>query len=125
MALAGWSLNIRWGLDAMGRTGAPPQFERHVVGAALLAAVAAVALAFAAPHRASARKAAIIATAAALGSHAIAWWIRSLAAATGQPQLTTGAGWLWLVTGTGLAIAAAAGALFLKAPAKAERPRKR
>jgi hypothetical protein len=115
VVLAGWSVNLRWGLDQMVRTGAPPQFERHVVGAALLAAIAALALLFANPTRGkSARTAAIIATAAALGSHAVAWWIRSLAASQGQPQLTDGTGWLWLTAGTALAIAASAGAIFLK-----------
>ncbi|MBT8496504.1 MAG: hypothetical protein KJO07_25880 [Deltaproteobacteria bacterium] len=114
VVLAGWSVNLRWGVDQMVRTGAPPQFERHVVGAALLAAIAALALIFAHPKRAVARKAAIVATIAALGSHAVAWWIRSLASTQGQPQLTDGTGWMWLCAGTALAIASSAGAIFLK-----------
>jgi len=122
VATAGWSLNLHWGTDALVRPGAPPQFERHVVGAALLAAIAALALAFAGPTRKATRRAAAIAVACAMAAHGIAWWIRSLAISTGQPQLVTGSGWTWLVIGTALATLAALAALRFKAPAAKPKP---
>jgi len=126
--VTGWSLNVRWGADQMVRVGAPPQFERHVVGAAALVATCAVLLAFSGPKRKS-RMTVGIAGACALGAHGIAWWIRSLAQETGQPHLTTGAGWLWMLAGTGLATAAALLVLRLKPkaaqPSNAKRKRAR
>lgn len=98
------------------RAAAPPQFERHIVGATLLVLIAGVLLFFAGKTRWS--KPAIAAVACAASAQGIAWWIRSLALEAGQGHLTAGSGWLWLVTGTALSVAAAAGALFIGAPKK-------
>lgn len=113
VVVAGWSLNIRWGLETTVRAAAPPQFERHIVGAALLALLAAAILMFASPRRKSARTAAFLALLLGAGSHAIAWWIRALASEQGHPQLTEGSGWTWLFTGTALSAAAGGAALIL------------
>jgi hypothetical protein len=113
VAIAVWSLNVAWGDDPSLRGGPPAQWERQVVGAALLAGVAAaLALYNSRPgaHRAV-RAAGLV---AALGPGLVAIYLRSDASSMGLPQLLTGPGWTWLAVGSALALLAAASTFFIQ-----------
>jgi len=124
VAVTVWSLNVAWGDDPALRGGPPKQWERHVVGAALLGGLAAV-LVFvgsrARPHVAV-RAAAC---AAALGPLVIALVLRSDAAAQGLPQLVAGPGWTWLTVGGGLGVLAAASTFVIRRTPERKRARGR
>jgi hypothetical protein len=106
-----WSLNLRWGGADVG-VGPPMQWERHVVGAALLAGIALVAMLFAGRGRRPPLAGRALALAAALGAVAIAAWMRR-DAARGFPHLVEGAGWTSVAIGAGLAALGALGYLAL------------
>lgn len=108
VALTAWSLNVRWGAGDTVRGGPPMQWERHVVGAALLAAIAAV-LVWLATREAAHRLLRVAACAAALGPGVIALVLRRDATASDLTNLVAGPGWTWLAAGAGLAVLAAAG----------------
>lgn len=118
VALTGWSLNVRWGAGDNVRGGPPMQWERHVVGAALLAAVAAV-LVFLASRAGAHRVLRAAAVVLALGPGAIALVLRRDAAASNLPNLVAGPGWTWLAAGAGLSLLAAALTFAVTAPAAA------
>jgi hypothetical protein len=117
-AVVAWSLNIRWGADVRLGNGPPGQFERLVVGAMLLALVAAGALSVSgrggAPPRLWAKG---VATGAAALALILALTVRSRAIADGFPQVLGGPGWAWLAAGATGALAAAAASFLLRAPA--------
>jgi hypothetical protein len=109
-----WSLNVRWGTDLNVDTGPPGQWERHVVGAGLLAFVAALALSVSGrrgnPPNWTARG---IALGAGVLIVAIALLLRSRAM-SGFEDLIAGAGWTWMLSGGGFVLAAATLAMSLK-----------
>jgi hypothetical protein len=119
-----WSLNIRWGTDLDVNAGPPGQWERHVVGAGLLAAVAALALSV------SGRRGnppSWLARGVAFGAAALILTIGLLLRREAQSAITgadliAGAGWTWMMAGGGFALSAAILALTLK---PAARPPKR
>jgi len=115
-----WSLNVRWGTDINVGNGPPGQWERHVVGAGLLALVAALALSVSGrrgkPPSWTARG---IALGAGVLIIAIALLLRSRAL-SGFEDLIAGAGWTWMLSGGGFVLAAATLAMALK-PADAAR----
>jgi hypothetical protein len=108
VALAGWSNNVQWGTSSV-RGGPPAQWERHVVGAALLVALAALAVWLGTRPGASRLVVRGAATAFALGALAVALYLRSRADSLRLLDLIDGPGWTWLVAGTGVAVAAALG----------------
>lgn len=113
--IAGYSLAVRWGTDPDVRSGPPAHWERHVVGAVVLAFFAAVLLMF---SKAGGRQAWLtrgLAAAAAMGTVGIALSLRSTAHSTGFPDLVDGPGWTWLVAGGAVATIAAAVSLLLPA----------
>ncbi len=117
LAVVAWSLNIRWGVDPNVPTGPPAQWQRHVVGAGLLALIAAVALS------ASGRKgnppsnvARGIAVGAALLIAVLGLVVRSSATSSGFEHLLQGSGYRWMFSGGGLVLGAAIGAFALRAP---------
>ena len=119
--IIGRSLVLQWSTKADVHSGPPGQWERHVVGAALLAGIAAISLSF------SGRKgnppnwvARIIAAGCAVGAVGIAYYLRSNAHSTGFTHLLGGSGWIWLLAGSLGSLSAATFALALK-PAEASK----
>lgn len=114
----GWSLNLRWGDDPNLPAGPPSHLERPIVGAMLLAMVAAIALSTAARGWVARG----LALAGGAGAVAISLWARS----RGPDTALGGAGWLWMMLGAAAVLAAAAGRAALKAPpARTKKPAKR
>lgn len=128
VALVGWSLNVKWGSGTAVRGGPPMQWERFVVGAALLAALAAVAVWIATRPSASALRTPLRAAAVLLaaGVGAIALHLRGEAERPALSDLVNGPGWTWLTVGGLISLAAAAATFAVRAPRPAEpAPRKR
>lgn len=116
-AIGLWSLNVRWGTDVMVGNGPPRQFERLVVGAALLVVLVAVTVSVSGRDgRAPKLRSKLVALAGALGALGLAWLVRSRAHANGFPDLVAGAGWTWMLAGGGFALSAAIGWFGLKPP---------
>lgn len=112
-AIAGWSLMVRWGSDSGTPNGPPVHWEREVVGAALLAGIAALLLSFSGAggrQRWFTRGIAAACSAATVG---IALNLRASALGTGFPDLIEGPGWTWLSAGGALSLVAAVAALLL------------
>jgi hypothetical protein len=109
------SLMLRWSIKADVHSGPPGQWERHVVGAALLAAIAALALSVSGrkgnPPNWIARG---IAAACAAGAVGVAFYLRADANSTGFTHLLGGSGWIWLLAGGLGSLSAATFALALK-----------
>ena len=123
LAVTGWSLNVRWGDTATARGGPPMQWEKSVVGAALLVGITTVLLWIATRPkintgalRLGIRAAAAI---AALGAVGITFYLHRDATSSDLESLLTGPGWTWLAIGTGLAVLAVGGALAIRSPAPA------
>lgn len=127
VALAGWSLNVRWGTNAAVRGGPPLQWEKEVVGAAVLTALAALALWLGTRPTASATRHWLraVAAAAAAGTAAIAIHLRRDAERPGLADLVNGPGWSWLAAGAALALVAAGVSFAIRAPAAPSRKRRR
>jgi hypothetical protein len=105
VAVVGWALNVRWGADVRLGPGPPAMWQRHVVGALMLAMVTAMSVSVSGRgHRPPAWIARGIALAAALGVVWLAIAIRRGA----PPSAIGGPGWSWLLTGALLAASAAA-----------------
>jgi hypothetical protein len=103
-----WSLNVRWGTDADVGAGPPGHWERQVVGAGMLAIIAAMSLS------ASGRKgkppswrARGVAFTSAVLILVIAMLLRSnaMGGITGA-DLIEGPGWTWLLSGGGFVLGA-------------------
>jgi hypothetical protein len=115
VALTGWANNVRWGTSEV-RAGPPAQWERIAVGAALLAALAALAVWIGTRSglgvtRTWWRGAACL---FAAGIVAIALQLRAQADRLQLPDLVEGPGWSWLAAGAGAALAAAVGSFALR-----------
>jgi hypothetical protein len=117
--VVGWSLTVRWGNDPNVGNGPPLQFGKAVVGATLLAFIAAVLLVV------SGRRGALPAiwarggALAASGSvFAIALWIRHRALSDDYPDLVAGAGWMWLLIGSLASLGSVAATFALKSRAR-------
>ena len=126
LAVTAWSLNVRWGEAASNRGGPPMQWEKSVVGAALLVGITAVLLWIATRPkintgalRLGIRAAAAI---AALGAAGITFYLHRDATTSDLASLLGGPGWTWLAIGTGLALLAVGGALAIRSPAPAAGP---
>jgi hypothetical protein len=131
-------MSVPWGDEASVGNGPPNQWERHVVGAALLLLVAAFTM------TRTARKdekpggvALAIAGLATLGALALALDLRSTALDKQQGHVLLGGGWLWMCAGASAAFGAVVSAFTLRfrpassatkapaapaAPAQASRP---
>jgi hypothetical protein len=123
LAVTGWSLNLRWGGGEGFRGGPPMQWEKSVVGATLLVAIAAVLVWIATRPKVNTgalrlglRAAAAL---AALGAAGIAFYLHRDASGTEIDGLLGGPGWTWMAIGTGLAVAAVGGVLAMRSPAPA------
>ncbi|HWM86230.1 MAG TPA: hypothetical protein VNO33_10345 [Kofleriaceae bacterium] len=116
LAVTGWASNVRWGTSTAVRNGPPAQWERFVVGAAMLSALVAFTVwlgtrAGAGPSRLWLRAAACL---FALGVAAIAFTLRQRALDLKLPDMVAGPGWMWLATGAGLSIATAVGSFAVR-----------
>lgn len=123
LAVTGWSLNVRWGAGEGFRGGPPMQWEKSVVGATLLVAIAAVLVWIATRPKVNTgtlrlglRAAAAL---AALGAAGITFYLHRDASGSEIDGLLSGPGWTWLAIGTGLAVAAVGGVLAMQSPAPA------
>jgi hypothetical protein len=114
VVLVGWSLNLRWGDDVNVPNGPGPLYQKQVVGAMLLALLAALAISASQKWIAKG-----IAVAAGAGGALIAITLRSSAPET----VTSGSGWLWMAAGAGAALLAAAATLLVRPPAPKKRGR--
>ena len=114
VVVVGWSLNLRWGDDVNVPNGPGPLYQKQVVGAMLLALLAALAISVSQKWIAKG-----VAVAAGAGGALIAITLRSNAPDT----VTSGAGWLWMAAGAGAALFATAAALLVKPPAAKKRSR--
>jgi len=108
-------MSVPWGIDPSVGNGPPNQWERHVVGAALLLLVAALAVTL------TARKvekpgglALAIAGLASLGALALALDVRSTSLDNQQGHALLGGGWLWMCAGGCTAIGAVVSAFTLR-----------
>lgn len=118
---------VRWGEDPNLPPGPPGQWEKLVVGACLLAVVAALAISVSGrkrnPPSWTARGVAAVSGALVV---VIALELRSEALATGfVPDLLGGQGWTWLILGGSTVLGAALGTMGLKPPPAPKKPRKR
>ncbi len=122
VALVGWSLNVKWGSASAVRGGPPMQWERFVVGAALLAALAAIAVWIATRPSASSLRVPLRAAAVllAVGVGAIALHLHGEAGRPALSDLVNGPGWTWLSVGGLVSLAAAAATFAVRAPRQAE-----
>jgi hypothetical protein len=117
---------VRWGENPNLPAGPPGQWERLVVGAGLLATLAAVAISVSGRKRMPPGWVArgVSAASAALVLY-IAYHLRSDALATGfTADLLGGQGWTWLLAGGGMVFGAAVGTFGLKPPASHRKQRK-
>ena len=101
-----WSLNVVWGTDIDAGKGPPGQWQRQVVGAGLLALIAAVTITATGRGGKSPGKVARgVALAASLSVALIVYLLRRAGLAS-FPHLLAGAGWTWLLAGGGFLLAA-------------------
>ena len=120
IVVTAWSLGVPWGDEVAVGKGPPSQYERHVVGAALLLLVAAFTM------MRTARKnekpggiALAIACLASLAALALALDVRSTALDKEQGHVLLGGGWLWMSAGACTAFGAVVSAFTLRfRPAK-------
>jgi hypothetical protein len=124
-AVVFWSLNVRWDADPTTGGGPPAQWERHVVGAALLAVIAALALSVSGRgERPPSWVARGVAAAGAVGVIGIALYLRYTAKVQDIEYRLLGQGWTWLLAGGGLVLGAVVGSLGLR-PAEKDEPRRK
>ena len=116
VAIAVWSLNVKWGAESAVRGGPPSHWERYVVGAAMLCALAAVLVWIGTRAKAS-RPLRAAAVGPALGAAAIAAYLRYRAGAEETMALVDGPGWIWLAAGCAAAVVAAILTALATAPA--------
>lgn len=118
---------VRWGENPNLPAGPPGQWEKLVVGAGLLATLAALAISVSGRKRVPpswvARAVSFISAGLVLF---IAFYLRSDALATGfAADLLSGQGWTWLLAGGGMVFGAAVGTFGLTPPAPPHKQRKR
>lgn len=117
VAICGWSLNIRWGVDPNLPNGPPGQWERHVVGAALLAFIGAMAISVSGRgHKPPSNIARGISLGAAICILIIGVMIYRGSQSSVNPEIIAGPGFMWMLSGAGLLLGAAVGTLGLRAP---------
>ncbi len=126
VVVAGWSVNLRWGDDPALGSGAPSMWERHVVGAALLAAIAALAISVSGRGGEPPRLPYRIAGALAAGSAfavALSMYLRVTRNELYEHMagIVGGPGFSWLIAGTGISLVAAAATLALRPAAPVRR----
>jgi hypothetical protein len=114
IVVTGLSLSRPWGDEIAVGKGPPSQYERHVVGAALLLFVAALTMARTARKDGKpGRFALAIAGAASLGAVALALGVRSTAIENQQAHVLLGGGWMWMSAGACMSIGAVVSAFTL------------
>lgn len=125
VAISGWSINLRWGEVAAVGGGPPGQWERHVVGAAMLCGVASLTLMVAGrADRPPGLVARLVATSAAAGAVAVALFLRAEAGRSDLTHLLAGPGWTWLAAGSVVTAAAAAATWLLRPDRRGPRRRR-
>lgn len=121
VAVAGWSVTLRWGADPAVGAGPPGTWERHVVGAMLLTAIAALAISVSGrsgqPPRLPYRIAGVTAAGLALAL-ALSIYLRVTRSEVFEHMvgIVDGPGFAWLATGTAMTFGATAATLLLRPP---------
>ncbi len=120
IVVAAWSLAMPWGDELDVGKGPPSQWERHVVGAALLLLVAALTMTLTARNDEKPGGVALaIAGLASLGAIALALDLRSTALDRGHGHVLLGGGWMWMSAGACMAFGSVVSAFTLRfRPAK-------
>ena len=120
IVVTAWSLGMPWDDDVASGKGPPAQYERHVVGAALLLFVAAFTMTRTARNDEKPGGIALgIAGLASLGALALALDVRSTALDNQHGHVLLGGGWLWMSAGACTAFGAVVSAFTLRfRPAK-------
>ena len=113
--IAGYSMAVRWGTDPDVRSGPPAHWERQIVGAVVLAFLAAIMLMLSGSGTRQRWLTRGLAAAFAVGTVGIALSLRASAESSGFPDLVNGPGWSWLIGGGVLSVGAAVAALLLPA----------
>jgi hypothetical protein len=125
VAIVFWSLNMQWGSSLDVGSGPPQPWHRTVVGAGLLAFVAAVALSVSGrggnPPGWVARA---VAAACALLVLFLAWRLHGRAEGL-LADAINGAGWTWMMAGGGLVAGGVIGSFGLKPREVGNKPRAR
>lgn len=122
--ITGWSLSKPWGQELAAGKGPPSQWERHVVGATLLLAIAALAMMLTARGKGSGAVAKPsfaalgIAALCGLGALGVTLTVRSAALSRGLDHALLGGGWTWMLSGTAIALGATSSAALLRVPIK-------
>ncbi len=112
IVVTAWSSAMPWGDELGIGKGPPTQYERQLVGAALLLFVGAVAMVLTARQGAKpGRFALAVASAASLGAIALALTVRSTATANDQAHVLLGGGWMWMAAGACMSLGAVASAV--------------
>lgn len=115
IVVTAWSLSMPWGDEIAAGKGPPSQWERHVVGAALLLLVAALAISRTGGKSEKPGGLALaIAALASLGALALALDLRSTALEREQGHVLLGTGWLWMCAGACTAFGAVVSAFTLR-----------
>jgi hypothetical protein len=115
IVITAWSLSVPWGDEIAAGKGPPSQWERHVVGAALLLLVAALAISRTGGKNEKPGGVALaIAALASLGAIGLALDLRSTALAREQGHVLLGTGWLWMCAGACTAFGAVVSAFTLR-----------
>jgi len=114
-----------WGDELGIGKGPPTQYERQLVGAALLLFVGAVALVMTARKEPKpGRFALVVAGVASLSAIALALTVRSTAMSNDQAHVLLGGGWMWMAAGACMSLGATASAVALRFAKPVEPPTK-
>ena len=114
IVVTAWSSAMPWGDELGIGKGPPSQFDRQLVGAALLLLVGAIAMVMTARKGAKpGRFALAVSAAASLGAVALALTVRSTAMANDLSHVLVGGGWMWMAAGACMSLGATASAVAL------------
>jgi len=115
MAITAWAMSLPWGLELEVGKGPPSQWERHVVGAALLLLAAAITMSLTGRKDQKPGGLALgLAGAFTLGALGLALALRSGAIDRGQSHVLLGGGWMWMMAGGCISLGSVAGAFMLR-----------
>jgi len=115
VAVTAWSSAMPWGDELGIGKGPPSQFDRQLVGAALVLLVGAIAMILTAHKGKKPGPFALaVSGSASVGAIALALTVRSTAIDHGQAHVLLGGGWTWMAAGASIALGASLSAVALR-----------